>query len=60
MDEAEKGIWMATAIFGFVLGVLLAGSILGQVTRLQECIYRKGTWNRNVVVVTQVEGREYG
>lgn len=60
MGEAEKGILMAAAIFGLVFGILLARDIFAQVTELQETIYQQGMWKRNVIVVTQREGSEYG
>ena len=60
MGEAEKSILMAAAIFGLGLGILLARDIFVQVTELQETIYQQGMWKRNVIVVTQREGSEYG
>lgn len=59
MEEGEKGLLMGAAVFAFLAAAMLARSIFVQVDTLQETVYDRNQWQRNVVIVSQ-EGEAYG
>lgn len=51
MEEVEKGLLMAAAMFGFFMAVVLARGIFGQTEELQKSVHDRTLWKRNVVIV---------
>lgn len=68
MEETEKGLLIAAAVFGFMMAVLLARGIFGQEEEIQKSTYDRNLWKRNVVIVAldapedvwEMKGNDYG